>query len=175
MKHASVRLILTALLAAALPAAAHEGPPFPVLVDERLGPYLVSVWTDPDIGTGEVYVILEGADGKPLPEPTHVEVGVQPVSGRLPEALYTARPQPVRRGARHYTEVAFDSGGMWHLRVAVSGPAGGGEHTVQVEPTPDGTIGPIGLVVYLLPFLAVGFLWSKAALHGRKRPRPGRA
>lgn len=165
-------MTLTAILLAAPPAMAHEGPPFPVLMDERTGPYLVSVWTDPDIGTGEVFVVLEAAGGEPWSEPTLVQVGVRPVSGRLPEVVYTAEPQSVRRGARYYTEVEFDSGGMWHLRVAISGPAGGGEHTVEVEATPDGTIGPIGLLVYLLPFLAVGFLWLKAALRRRGRSRP---
>ena len=162
-------LLLTALTA--LPLAAHEGPPFPILVDREVGPYRVSVWTDPDIGTGIFFVVLEPADGGEMPEPSRVEVGVRPVSGRLDEAVYAAEAQRVRHGARYYTEVAFDRGEMWHVRVRIDGPGGGGELHAEVEATPDGTIGPIGLVLYALPFLAVGFLWLKAYLRRREIDR----
>jgi hypothetical protein len=46
--------LLGALLAAgalaAGPASAHVGPPFPIVEDQKVGPYLASIWTDPDIG-----------------------------------------------------------------------------------------------------------------------------
>lgn len=155
----------------ARPAAAHEGPPFPILVDRRAGPYVASVWTDPDIGTGIFFVVLEAPEGRRLPAGTEVRIGVQPVSGRLAEAVYEAEAQPVRRGARYYAEVPLDQGGMWRVRVLLDGAEGGGELTAQVEATPDGTIGPIALVVYLLPFLAVGGLWLKAALRRREAAR----
>ena len=58
---------------------------------------------------------------------------------------------------------------MWRVRVEIEGVKGGGELSSEVEPTPDGTIGPISLLLYAAPFLAVGFLWLKATL--RKRPR----
>lgn len=159
------------VLAMAAPVAAHEGPPFPVVVDEEMGPYLVSVWTDPDIGIGTVFVVLEPHErGAELP-PARVSVGVEPVSGRLEEVLYRAEPQEVRVGARHFTEVEMDRGEMFRLRVTVDGPDGaGGEASATVLATPDGTIGPIGLLLYPLPFVAVGFLWLKAVLARRERP-----
>jgi hypothetical protein len=151
------------------PASAHEGPPFPILVDREVGPYIVSVWTDPDIGIGTFFVVLEPPAGKGsgMPARTAVRIGVQPVSGRLPEVLYEAEPQRVRYGARHYSEVKFDQGGIWRVRFLLEGSEGGGELTAEVEPTPDGTLGPFELALYLMPFLAVGFLWLKAVLRRR--------
>ena len=45
-------LLVLGWLAAAGPARAHQGPPFPILMDVPAGPYVASVWTDPDVGTG---------------------------------------------------------------------------------------------------------------------------
>lgn len=160
-------LLLLALLARAGPALAHEGPPFPILVDQRAGPYVVSVWTDPDIGTGTFFVILEPPEGRELPSGTSVRVAVRPVSSRLPEAVYPAGPQPARHGERYFTEARFDRGGTWRVRILLDGPQGGGELSAEVEPTPDGTLGPAELGLYLLPFLAVGGLWLKAVLRRR--------
>lgn len=157
-------------LLSAVPARAHQGPPFPILVDQRVGPYMASVWTDPDIGIGTFFVVLEPPDGKTtLPLGTRVRIGVQPVSERLPEIVYAAQPQQVHYGQRYFAEVKFDRGEKWRTRVTIGGPQGGGELTSEVEATPNGTLGPVGSLVYLFPFLAVGFLWFKAALRRRER------
>src|SRR5688500_18701449 len=71
-------------------ASAHEGPPYPLFVDRQVDRYVVSVWTDPDVGTGLFFVILGGAQAADLPSDLRVQIGVQPVSGRLPEVFYTA-------------------------------------------------------------------------------------
>ena len=57
---------------------------------------------------------------------------------------------------------------MWRIRALVDGPQGGGAVGNEVEATPDGTLGPGSLVLYLLPFLAVGFIWLKAVLRRRE-------
>ena len=160
---AALALLLLSWLPAR-PVEAHEGPPFPILEDRRAGPYVASVWTDPDIGTATFYVVLE----KPRPpEGTRVRIGVRPLSVRRAEAVFEAAPQPVRTGARYFAAVPLDRGGMWRVRVFLESPEGGGTLAAEVEATPDGTIGPVGLVVYLVPFLAVGFLWLKAVLRRR--------
>ncbi len=154
-----------------LPSAgvrAHEGPPFPIVVDRPIGSYDVSIWTDPDIGIGTFFIILEPRDGDRLPEIRGVRIGVRPVSGRLEEAVYDAESQQVRYGARYYAEVEFDRGEWWTVRVTIDDAEGGGEIVSEVEATPDGTIGPIGLVLYALPFIAVAFLWIKAVLRRRQ-------
>jgi hypothetical protein len=155
------------LVISPLPAAAHQGPPFPILVDRPLGPYVVSVWTDPDIGTGTFFVVLDAPEGKRLPARTRVRIGVQPVSGRLPEVVYEAESQHVRRGARYFTAAPLDQGGKWHIRCLLDGSEGGGELAADVEATPDGTLGPLGSLIYLVPFLGVGGLWLKAVLYRR--------
>ena len=47
-----MRLLLAALAAALATstAAAHDGPPYPILVDEALDGWTLSVWADPDVG-----------------------------------------------------------------------------------------------------------------------------
>jgi hypothetical protein len=167
----SLRALITALglcrLLIASPAAAHYGPPFPILVDRPAGPYVVSIWADPNIGTGTFFVILDASKGKPLPPVTRVRIGVRPVSGRLPEVLYETEAQRVRQGARYYTSVQFDQGGIWHVRCLVDGAAGGGELKADVEATPAGILGPLGSLIYLVPFLGVGGLWLKAVMFRR--------
>ena len=158
-----IRAFLLVLFLCAPAARAHSGPPFPILVDQRVGPYVASVWTDPDIGTGTFFVILEAPKGGSLPAQAAVRIGVQPVSKRLPEVLYEAEPQSVKEGARYFTKVKFDKGGMWHTRILIDGS----ELRADVEPTPDGIIGPFASLVYALPFLGIGFLWIKAALRRR--------
>ncbi|MFL6236221.1 MAG: hypothetical protein ACJ76N_24020 [Thermoanaerobaculia bacterium] len=168
MRRALLPLLL--LLPGGLPALAHQGPPFPVLVDQRAGPYVASVWTDPDIGVGTFFVVLEAPKGRGLPAKTSVRIGVQPVSKRLPEVFYDAELQPVDEGARYLAKVPFDKGEMWHVRVVLGGSKGGGELATEVEATPDGILGPLGSLVYAFPFLAVGFLWIKAVLRRRAAP-----
>jgi len=164
------RFFPLALLLVAQPVGAHAGPPFPILVDQQAGPYVASVWSDPDIGIGTFFVTLEGPPGRRLVLPRSVRVGVRPVSGRLAEAFYDAEPQKVRKdeGARYFAQVPFDQGGMWKVRVEIDGAV----LSTEVEPTPDGTIGPISLVLYSLPFLAVGLIWLKAALTKREPVDP---
>lgn len=85
-----LRFLLAALAGAALapgPLHAHEGPPYPVLVDQRCGPYRVSVWGDPDVGTGTFFITLETPRGVRFVHPTTVRLAVAPVSGRLTEAV----------------------------------------------------------------------------------------
>jgi len=159
----AIRIFPLVLFLCASRARAHSGPPFPILVDQRVGPYVASVWTDPDIGTGTFFVILEAPKGGSLPARAAVRIGVQPVTKRLPEVFYEAAPQPVKEGARYFAAVKFDQGGLWHTRILIDG----GELKADVEPTPDGIIGPFASLVYALPFLGIGFLWIKAALRRR--------
>ena len=152
------RLALLVFLLLPTALHAHAGPPFPIVVDRPAGPWKVSVWTDPDIGTGVVFVIPEGS-----PAPKAVRVSAQPVDGGLPEAFYDAELQGRPGDERYFTKVKFDRGGMWRLRATVDGRS----VEAEVEATPDGVLGPWELGLYLLPFLAVGFLWGKAVLHRR--------
>lgn len=152
-------------------ALAHKGPPFPLIVDAIVGPYVASVWTDPDIGTGTFYVILESREGVEWVDPTAIRVAVRPVSGRLAEVTYDAEPERTKTGARYVALVQFDRGEFWDVRVTIDSPSGGGELTSQVEATPDGSIGSFGLVIYSFPFVLVAALWIRAVMARRKMER----
>lgn len=146
----------------ALAASAHEGPPFPVLVDRAAGPYMMSVWADPDVGTGTFYILAEG------PEAAAAELFVAPASGRLAEARWAAVREPARKGLRFVARPEFDAEEQWRFRAVIAGAEVSG--AVDVTP-PD--LGRAGMWLYLLPFLGVGGLWAKALLSARKaRPWP---
>jgi hypothetical protein len=156
------------------PAAAHEGPPYPILVDRPAGPYVVSVWADPDVGIGTFYVMLDAPAGGTAPEATRVEVAVQPESGRLPEARHPATRQRTRQRVQYLAEVPFDAEERWRVRILLQSPGGGGELATAVAVTPPG-LGPFDLLLYLSPFLAVGFLWLRAVLFRRRAQGPAAA
>lgn len=162
MKKKLLPCLLLSCLGTAAAAHAHAGPPFPILVDQKAGPYVASVWTDPDVGTGTFFVILE-----PNLPGTRVRIGLQPVTKRLPEAFYPAEAQPMPDGVRYFTLAPLDKKEMWRVRVFLEGPKGGGELAAEVEATPDGILGPWASLIYVVPFLGVGLLWLKAAMRRR--------
>lgn len=147
-------------------ASAHEGPPYAIMVDKMIGPCKVSVWADPDVGTGTFFIILEPAEGDTIPEEIKVEVGVQPLSLRLAEALYAAEREAVSGRAQFKAEVPFDAQELWRARLLVATSRGVGEASVDIEVTPPG-LGRWDLLLYLFPFIAVGFLWLRAIIRGR--------
>jgi hypothetical protein len=154
-------------------ASAHEGPPYPIIVDKMIGPCLVSVWADPDVGIGTFFITLEPPAGGTLPDDIAIEVGVRPISGRLPEARYKAVREAFRDRTQFKIEVPFDAQERWLARFFVNSSHGSGEAPVEIEVTPPG-YGRWDLLLYLLPFLGIGFLWLKAFLRGRSRQFSGR-
>jgi hypothetical protein len=153
-------LLLGPILLLATVVSAHEGPPFPLFVDQKADRYVVSVWTDPDVGTALFFVILNA----PEPPPDlRVQISVQPVSGRLPETFYAAERENVQGRVQYRAQVQFDAQELWRVRVRLESAQGNGETVATVEATPPG-YGRWDLLVYLLPFLAIGVLWAIAML-----------
>ena len=144
-------------------ATAHEGPPFPLFVDQKVGPYLVSVWTDPDVGTALFFVIVSEP-----PADLQVQIGVQPVSGRLAEAFYTGERENLQGQTQYRAQVHFDAQELWRVRIRLQSAQGSAETVATVEATPPG-YGRWDLLLYLLPFLAVGLLWATAMIRKIKR------
>ena len=164
----SARFILSFVifLLFARTASAHEGPPFPLFVDQKLDRYLVSVWTDPDVGTGLFFVIVSGE----VPADLRVQIGVQPVSGRLTEIFYTAQRENLQQQIQYKAEVHFDAEELWRVRVRLESAQGNAETVATVEVTPPG-YGRWDLLLYLFPFLAVGALWAIALIRKIRRRR----
>jgi hypothetical protein len=170
---AIILLVIGSLFTTTRPASAHEGPPYPILVDKMVGPCLVSVWADPDVGIGTFFIILDPPKGGTVPPDVTVEIGVRPVSGRLAEASYQAQRENLRDRLQFKAEVPFDAQERWLTQIRLRSSQGSGEEAVEVEVTPPG-YGRWDLFWYLSPFLAVGFLWLKAFLRGRSRKKAAR-
>src|SRR4029079_2412544 len=68
--------------------SAHNGPPFPVITDQSVGRYIVSLWADPDASDdgdadGQFWVMVtSAAKEQPLPPDTVVQISVWPLDQR---------------------------------------------------------------------------------------------
>jgi hypothetical protein len=166
-------LLLVGLSAGIVPLAhAHNGPPFPIIENRRVGPVVIAVWTNPDVGTGSFFVMVDPPPGGKIPGDLKVDVAVQPLTGRLPEKSYSAWRENLRGQVEYKALIPFDAQEMWRVRVTVTSAEGGGEAVANVEVTPPG-LGRWDMLLYLLPFLGVGFLWLKAVMRKRRRvPAP---
>ncbi len=154
---------------------AHSGGPYPVLLEQPVGPYVVSALGDPDVGVGTFTMQITLATGDLVPTDTVVTLWVQPQDGHTAEAGYQAQRQVTRDGEQFIAKVLFDAEGMWQVRLVVDGSAGRGETAFQVRVTPPGP-GWLRTLFCLLPFLALGVLWLISALHHRVKTEqvPGR-
>jgi hypothetical protein len=159
--------LMISLLVASAPLGAHNGPPFPIISDERVGPVIVSLWTHPDVGTGLFYVIVDPPPAGAIPTDLKIEIGVRPVTGRLAEVIYPTQLENLRGQVQYRTEAQFDQQELWHVRMIVKSSAGNGEASAEVEVTPPG-LGRWDLLMFSLPFLGVGFLWFHVMMRKRK-------
>lgn len=161
---------LSALVAlAAVRAEAHEGPPFPILMDAAAGPHVVSVWADPDIGEATFYVIVEDASGRQPSDLSTVALWVEPTTGRLARATYAAQRQKVRNRVQYMAAPHFDQRDQWRVGIVLTSSDGStAELLTQVESTPPG-YGAWDLAVYGAPFGLVGGLWLLALLRRSRR------
>jgi hypothetical protein len=164
----SIGLVAVVLLLWSTAASAHNGPPFPIIENRKLGPCTVALWTHPDVGTGAFYVFVEPAPGGAIPDDLKIRIGVQPLTGRLPEVLYDAQRVKSHGPVEYNAQAAFDRQELWRVHLVLQSSEGGGEATTQVEVTPPG-FGRWDLLLYLLPFLLVAFLWFRGISGARRR------
>jgi hypothetical protein len=164
----SVVLLLVLLMMLTAQAKAHNGPPFPIIENQKVGPCIISLWTHPDVGTGTFFVIVDPDRGSTVPDDLKIEIGVQPESGRLPEVLYTLQRDDTRGQIQYKTLTQFDRDEFWRVRLVLESSRGRGEAFSRVEATPTG-FGRWDLLFFLLPFLAVIALFFRGMSRHRKR------
>jgi hypothetical protein len=164
----SAGLLAVLWLMLSMQASAHNGPPFPIIENRRVGPCIVALWTHPDVGTGAFYVFVEPAPGGSIPDDLKIKIGVQPATARLPERFYEGARVKSRGEMQYNAQADFDRQELWRVRLVVQSSQGGGEATAQVEVTPPG-FGRWDLLFYLLPFLLVAFLWFRGISRARRR------
>ena len=154
-------LLLVLVLFASASAWAHIGPPYPIMEKRQVGPLSVDVWSNPDVGVGSFFVILNPPPGVSIPSDIKVQVAVQPVSKRLPEATYDAWREDLKNRIEYKTTVPFDKEETWKVRVLLKSSQFSGETDTDVPVTPT-LLGRWNLLLFLLPFLGIGFVWFKA-------------
>jgi hypothetical protein len=174
-----VRIALALLLASSTgpsPLRAHDGPPFPIVSDRVAGPYLISVWTDPDTtddGTpgGQFWVMLRRADATDLPPAgTSAVVAIRPLDRPGGEQAATALAVRGDVG-NQFAAVVMDHEGRFHVRVEIGGPLGAANVDAEVTATYDLRPAPYLLALYVAPFLLVGLLWGRVLVHRRAMQR----
>jgi hypothetical protein len=159
-------LAFTAICTSA-PAWAHIGPPYPILENRKIGNLTVSVWSNPDVGTGSFFIMIDPPKGATVPADMKVQVIVQPVSGRLLEARYDAWREQLRNRVEFKADVPFDKEETWRIRIVLASAQVSGETSVDVPVTP--TLGRWSLLFFMLPFLGIAGLWLRALMVRRKR------
>ena len=172
------RVVIAGALCASIPgvAAAHSGPPYPIVTTRVVGPYKLSVWSDPDTTDngsegGKFWVTLERAStGGTVPKTTRALVTVHPTD-RQGVALQTTT-KPVRDDvSNQFAGLTLDHEGPYAVRVDVFGPLGDATVTANVDATYDLRPARWLIALYISPFLLVGFLWAKLLLRRRKMTR----
>jgi len=164
-------LVLLCTLCNAPDVLAHSGPPFPVVSDQRSGPYVVSVWTDPDTtddGTaGGRFWVVVARDAAALPAGTHVTISATP--GGTGGARTSVDVHHVNADGRTFPgAVVLDHEGPYRIDVHIAGPSGNADVAANVDATYDLRPSPLTAALYVVPFVLVGLLWIRMLL---KRPR----
>jgi len=169
-----MKTALTVLFALwAVRASAHSGPPYPVVSNRADGAYVLSVWTDPDATddrtpAGRFWVTIAPAvKGASLPPATRAQVAIRALDrpgdeGRSTTAAVDGDP------SRQFAALLMDHEGRYGVHVAVEGPLGTASVDAEVEATYDLRPSRTMVVVYLMPFVLVGFVWGKLLLKRRR-------
>jgi hypothetical protein len=152
---------------------AHDGPPFPILSDHVSGPYLISIWTDPDTtddgsAGGQFWVRLHRAGGGgAVPAETRATVTIKPADRDGPERRSPA--SPVRGDiSNQFAALVMDHEGRFSVRVTVEGPLGVATADAATDATYDLRPPRSLLILYVVPFVLVGLLWGRLLIRRRR-------
>jgi len=156
--------LLLAVVTSAPLAVAHDGPPYPILVDELIGDWTASVWADPDVGIGTFYFYLPETSERSWEGLTLAAI-VQPTDGRLAEARHVADTAEEGQPYQRIALVDFDARGPWQIRFEIAHESAPdellGQVSTIVDVTPPG-LGRVDVLWFLMPFVLIGLLWLKA-------------
>jgi hypothetical protein len=173
LRAVKVCVTICALLACTREAGAHDGPPYPIVSNQLLGPYRISVWTDPDTTDdgapgGQFWVMIDAARaGAALPPDVRVQVTVRPLDRA--GAAVSSRTDPVNDDrSRQFAALTMDHEGRFAVRVDVESEAGRASVDAEVFATYDLRPSRIVLAIYIVPFLLAGFLWTTLLVRRRR-------
>ena len=164
--------LLCGALVCSRPALAHLGPPYPIMNDQPIPGYTVSVIANPDVWSASAYVTLTARSPAASPV-SGVDIWIQPVSRRVAPVRYHMSRQS-NDPIQFYAQPNFDQAENWTVGVDIKLADGTVERFVtQTLATPPG-IGPWGLLLFLLPILLFGTLAGLVFLR-RSRKRRARS
>jgi hypothetical protein len=155
-------ILLAALTSVARPAQAHGGGK-PQLTNSPAGPYVISVWTQPEpVRVGEFHITIAVAEQSETREAADlvldatVRVQVQPLDPSLESLSAFATRESAVNKLFYEADLELPSAGRWQVLISVEGPAGAGATTFDIEALPAST---------LYSLLGLGWpLWGGAAL-----------
>ena len=150
---------------------AHSGPPYPILSDRVAGPYLISIWTDPDTtddgsAGGQFWIRIHLVGGGEVPAETRATVSI--AAADRPESARTAPASPVRGDiTNQFAALVMDHEGSFGVLVRIEGPRGRAAVDSSVDATYDLRPPRSVLLIYLVPFVLVGLLWGRLLMRRR--------
>lgn len=145
------------------PLSGHEGPPFPIVVDWKIASMSITIWADPDVGTGTFFIAVE----QPTNESLEISMDVQPVDKKIPKKTYIADLKQKDNVHRYYAEVDFPTEEVWNVDIKIGYHGKEQSRTVPLTVTPPGLGSSLDIVWYLVPFALFGFFYLLSAI------RPG--
>jgi hypothetical protein len=160
-----------ALLCLGASLHAHDGPPFPIVSDQPAGPYVVSIWTDPDTtddgsAGGQFWVRLSGKSAE-VPAGTRATVSIRPMDRAGTERRADA--SPVKGDlTNQFAALVMDHEGTFAVRVAVAGPLGTATVDSAVDATYDLRPPRAMVLLYVAPFVLIGMLWIRLLVQRRR-------
>jgi hypothetical protein len=149
-------------------ASAHDGPPYPIVSDRTAGPYVISVWTDPDTtddGTagGQFWVTFGPDRSGAQPRDVHVTIAATPARGGAPRSVDAVANDT----GSHFGALVLYHEGRFRIDVRVRGPRGDADVTAAVDATYDLRPPPFVVVLYAVPFVLAGALWVRLLMRRR--------
>jgi hypothetical protein len=164
------------LMACHCRVSAHSGPPFPIVSDRVAGPYELSLWTDPDAtqdssAAGQFWLMVRLTDGTPLPPDTRGRIEIRPLGET---GSSRAAPTSPLNGdvSRQFAALVMDREGPFAVQATIAGARGSTVVNATVDATFDLRPARWLLVLYVMPFLAVGVLWLKLLVRRRRTRAP---
>ena len=179
IRHRLPLALALTLAAMSVRVSGHSGPPFPILSDKAAGPYLISIWTDPDAtddgsAGGQFWIRIHLAGGEDAPPGTQATVSIAPVN--RPSTGQTAAAAPVRGNiTNQFAALVMDHEGSFRVLVSIDGPRGRETVDASVDATYDLRPPRAMLLIYLVPFVLVGLLWGRLLMRRRAVRKSQRA
>ena len=151
-------------------AVAHDGPPYPIVSDRLAGPYVMSVWTDPDTTDdetpgGQFWVTFTGDSADGARREAHVTITATPLRGGPSRSVEAA----ANSSGAHFGALVLDHEGRFRIDVRARGAEGEGDVSAEVDATYDLRPAPFVVVLYVVPFVLAGALWVRLLMRRRRR------